>query len=371
MPDEITPHAKPIPITGAPEWFPPAEEERRVERRAEPTTLHWIFRGKDGLRAGWSLLLWGLLVALIGSVVTKGMHAALSGRIPPHTTPEWLLLCNSAVLFFVTGFAALIVSRIEGRPWRRYGIGGLGGRLFEFAVGLLSGFGVLSLLVYVLWKFGYLTFGGIQLHGARTILLWAFLFGLSFLFTGFFEEFTFRGFPQFTLTRGIAGMLRSAGMERYARPIAFWITAILLAIAFGAVHGGNPGEGRMGLYSAGTIGFLFAFSLWRTGSLWWAIGFHAAWDWAESYFYGTADSGMTLPHRLMTAVPQGDPYYSGGSIGPEGSVFVWGAIVLTGLLIALTIGPRPDWPRRVYQRGKYEEERRVARRTVETERRTR
>jgi uncharacterized protein len=371
MPDEITPHARPIPLTGEPEWFPPPEDDRRAVRPPQPTTLQWIFRGKEGLRAGWSLLLWALLVALIGSVVTRTLHAVLNGRVPPHTTPEWLLLSNSAILFFVTGFAARIMSFVERRPWKRYGIGPIRERLWDFFLGLVSGFGVLSLLVYVLWKFGFLTFGGFRLHGARTMLLWAFLVGVSFLFTGLFEEFTFRGFPQFTLTRGLAGMLKSIGMEKHARPIAFWITAILLAIAFGAVHSGNPGEGRMGLYSAGTIGFLFAYSLWRTGSLWWAIGFHAAWDWAESYFYGTADSGMTLPHRLMTTLPQGDPFYSGGSVGPEGSVFVWGAIALTGLLIALTIGPRPDWPRMVYQRGEYEEERRVARRAVETERRSR
>jgi membrane protease YdiL (CAAX protease family) len=344
MSDEITPHAHPIANTGEPEWFPPPEDDQVAIDRPKPSTVRTIFRGPDGLRAGWVLLLWFLFIGLIGAVVTKTLHALLNGRIPPHTTPEWLLMTNSAMLFLITGTAGYIVSRIEGRTWSEYGFGPLRGRFREFVVGLFWGFAMLSLLVGALWKSGFLVFHGFVLHGAGSIVLWALLFAVSFLFTGFFEEFAFRGFPQFTLTRGIAGILRAVGMEDHAKAVAFWITAILMAILFGAVHASNDGEAKMGVYAAGVIGFVFAFSVWRTGSLWWAIGFHTAWDWAESYFYGTADSGMSLPHRLMTAVPQGNVFYSGGTVGPEGSVFVWGAVVLTALVIALTLKPQPGSP---------------------------
>ncbi len=344
MPDEITPHAQPIATSGEPEWFPPPQDDDLVAVRPKPSTVQWIFRGRDGLRAGWSLLLWVLFLAVLGNIVNRTLHAVLHGRIAPHTTPEWLTLASSALAFFTAGVAALMVSRIEGRPWSQYGIGTLRGRLGEFAIGLFCGFALLSLLVGVLWKGGWLVFAGLNLHGPGNMLLWAALMGLSFLFTGFFEEFAFRGFTQFTLTRGIAGILRSVGMEDHAKAIAFWITAILLAVAFGAVHGNNPGEAKLGLYAAGLIGFLFAFSLWRTGSLWWAIGFHAAWDWAESYFYGTADSGGVSPHRLMNTAPQGNVFYSGGTVGPEGSIFVLGAIVLTAVVIAVTLRPRPGSP---------------------------
>jgi uncharacterized protein len=30
------------------------------------------------------------------------------------------------------------------------------------------------------------------------------------------------------------------------------------------------------------FGLLFCLSLRRTGSLWWAVGFHAAWDWGQT-----------------------------------------------------------------------------------------
>jgi membrane protease YdiL (CAAX protease family) len=344
MSDEITPQAKPIVTTGEPEWFPPPQDDDNEVHRTKPSTLNSIFYGRDGLRAGWALLLWVLFVAALGSGLNRLLHAVLNGRVAPHTTPEWLLMSNSALGFVVVGIAAWLVSKIERRPWSQYGIGTLRGRLGDFAGGLFWGFAMLSVLIAVLWKGGFLVFAGLHLHGAGTVLLWALLFALSFLLTGFFEEFAFRGFPQFTLTRGLAGILRAMGMEDHAKAIAFWITAILLGIVFGAVHAGNPGEARTGLYAAGLIGLVFAFSLWRTGSLWWAIGFHAAWDWGESFFYGTADSGGVAPHRLMNSLPQGNPVYSGGTVGPEGSVFVFAVIALLVLVVALTLRPRAGSP---------------------------
>ena len=49
-----------------------------------------------------------------------------------------------------------------------------------------------------------------------------------------------------------------------------------------------------------------------TGSLWWAIGFHAAWDWGESYFYGTSDSGLMARGHLFGEHPVGKLLWSGG-----------------------------------------------------------
>jgi len=39
----------------------------------------------------------------------------------------------------------------------------------------------------------------------------------------------------------------------------------------------------IGLVAGGLVGLLFSYSLWRSGSLWWAIGAHASWDWAQSF----------------------------------------------------------------------------------------
>ncbi len=67
--------------------------------------------------------------------------------------------------------------------------------------------------------------------------------------------------------------------------------------------------------------------------MWWAIGCHAGWDWGETYFYGTADSGMIAKGHYLTASPAGQALWSGGTDGPEGSLLVLAVILL--LLLAL------------------------------------
>jgi membrane protease YdiL (CAAX protease family) len=105
--------------------------------------------------------------------------------------------------------------------------------------------------------------------------------------------------------------------------MSFWPAAVLLSFAFGAIHGGNPGESKTGLLAAGFIGFFLCLTLRRTGDLWWAVGFHMAWDWGESYLYSVPDSGAMLPGHLLHSSLHGPVWLTGGSVGPEGSYLVF------------------------------------------------
>jgi len=136
---------------------------------------------------------------------------------------------------------------------------------------------------------------------------------VMFLLVGLYEEFLLRGYSQFTLARGIG----------------FWPAAVVLSCTFGLVHLSNGGEQWMGLLSAALIGFFFCLTLRRTGNLWFAVGFHAAWDWGQSFFYSVPDSGTLAPGHLMSSTLHGPQWLSGGSVGPEGSVlcFVLMAVV--------------------------------------------
>jgi hypothetical protein len=115
----------------------------------------------------------------------------------------------------------------------------------------------------------------------------------------------------------------------------FWQAAWVTSTLFGFIHTSNNGENWIGIFAAALIGFVFCVSVWVTGSAWWAIGCHAAWDWAETYFYGTADSGMVAKGHYLTTTPAGNALWSGGSDGPEGSLLVLGVILL--LLVALLV----------------------------------
>ena len=120
--------------------------------------------------------------------------------------------------------------------------------------------------------------------------------------------------------------------------------AFLLCLPFGAHAWSNPGESPVGLVGVGAASLIFCLSLWYTGSLWWAVGFHAAWDWGQSYFYGTADSGLVAQGHLFREHPVGRPLWSGGATGPEGSVIVLPLLLVIALLMAAWWGKRGEQP---------------------------
>jgi len=112
----------------------------------------------------------------------------------------------------------------------------------------------------------------------------------------------------------------------------FWPAAALLSGSFGAIHGYNPGEASIGLVAVVAIGFFFCLTLRRTGNLWWAVGFHMSWDWAESFLYSVPDSGTMAPGHLLTSSLHGPAWLTGGSVGPEGSYLVFGLLAALWVL---------------------------------------
>ena len=67
----------------------------------------------------------------------------------------------------------------------------------------------------------------------------------------------------------------------------------------------------------------------------------STWDWAETFFFGTADSGNVATGHFLTTGPAGSALWSGGAVGPEGSLLILPVILL--LLGALLV---------LYRRGK-------------------
>jgi membrane protease YdiL (CAAX protease family) len=305
---------------------------------AQPSTLRQIFIGPDGLRAGWSLLLFIALLAAIlysANAISHKIHpqSAKNASTQPFTPLHMLL--NESVPFLATLFVTWIMSMIEKRPNSIYGLGGQR-KLPHFFAGLAWGVTCLSLLVLTLWKAGFLIIDGRLLFGSEVFRYGA-LWLLSFLMVGLLEEYLTRGYLLFTLTRGLAGIYKWTFRTRHSAALGFWTAALLLSILFGLGHGSNPGESPIGLLSAGLASLVFCLSLWRTGSLWWAIGFHASWDWAQSFLYGVADSGAVTKFRLLATHPAGKPLLSGGTTGPEGSIFVLLVLAFIAVIILFTL----------------------------------
>jgi len=270
--------------------------------------FHTIFLGPNGLRAGWRLFLYLSIVATT---------YVLLGAVAYHL-PEWAirgvridLTVELTRLVFVVGLATLIMARIEGRAFGVYGLPGRRAFGKLFWSGTAWGLTALSILMLCLHWAGVFDYGGVVLHGSRLIEFAAF-WALLFLEVGLQEELLVRGYPQHVLTEALG----------------FWPAAIVGSLAFGGIHFWNPGETWIGLSGAALIGLFFCLTLRRTGNLWFAVGFHGSWDWGESFLYSVPDSGAKAPGHLLSSSFHGSPWLTGGSVGPEGSVFLFLVIAL-------------------------------------------
>jgi uncharacterized protein len=330
--------------------------------------FRWVFIGPQGLRAGWSAVLF-IILFLVFTFAVGTASSAIEKNVF-HMKPAESLTPLAGILGEGLGVIALlaaagIMAKIERRRVADYYLRGSRSSA-HFASGLAFGFLALSALVGVMTLGGWMHFGGMALSGGQ-IVVYAVLWAVAFTLVGCVEEGTFRCYMQYTLARGInfwwaAGvigcmcldlLLRARGngvwgvylMALLGLPIClwlhlsktprsgFWQAAWVTSTLFGYVHTGNNGENWIGIFAAAAIGFVFCVSVYVTGSAWWAIGCHAAWDWAETYFYGTADSGLVAKGHLLTSTPAGPAFWSGGTDGPEGSVLVLGVILL--LLVAI------------------------------------
>jgi CAAX protease family protein len=295
-----------------------AESAGRPEPSSVPDVLpaftrytQTIFVSPKGLRPFWRVLAYfGMREVLYLLLV-----AAVPYVLNPDILTVWLILLGEVIFLVAAMVPGLMLAVLENRPFGTYGLPRRGAFGKSFWAGTAWGFGAITLLLLVLYTLGDFDFGSRALHGVR-IFNFAIFWGFFFLLVGVAEEFFLRGYAQFTMTQSIG----------------FWPAAIVFSIGFGILHFNNPGESRVGLAGAALIGLFFCLTLRRTGNLWFAVGFHAAWDWGESYFYSVPDSGGTVPRHLMRTTFHGSRWLTGGSVGPEGSVLVF--VVIAVLWIA-------------------------------------
>ena len=279
-----------------------------------PPRRNVVLFNDRGLRAGWRLLIYILLVAGFSAAIT-----IIAQKIHPPTrgpaTPTAMLL--QEILGFAVVFGcALLMSLIERRSPGVYGLPiaeAFGGK---FWLGMLLGVVEVSVLIGLISAFGGYSFGSLALSGPD-IVRWGLFHILLFTFVGFFEEFMFRGYMQYTLGDGIG----------------FWPAAILLSLGFGAVHLGNPNEGPVGAASVALVGLFFAFTLYRTGNLWYAVGLHASFDWGETFLFSVPNSGLVMQGHLSNSLLHGPKWLTGANIGPEGSIFCFLTMALQFLVV--------------------------------------
>ena len=276
----------------------------------QPSYARTLFLGPEGLRAGWGLAFYLVMFLSLQKVLVELAWSRNLGA-----SGLWSTMLEEFFNLVAAVIPALVLARVERRSWNVYGLPGrqIFGRVFW--IGALWGFAGISVLMFALYGLHSFSLGHLVLHGVRMVKFAVFWAGM-FLLVGLFEEFLLRGYTQFTLTRGIG----------------FWPAAFALSCSFGLLHLRNEHEQWRGLLAVVLIGLFFCLTLRRTGSLWFAVGFHAAWDWGETFFYSVPDSGMVAPGHLLSSSLRGADWISGGAVGPEGSVLCF--VVIAAVWIA-------------------------------------
>jgi membrane protease YdiL (CAAX protease family) len=276
-----------------------------------------IFMSDRGLRAGWRLAMFvvlllaaavcaaGCAAAIARGALHRSLHAAANTAMRADPPPLVLALGEGVALAAVLA-AAAIMARIEHRPTGVYGLPVSAALRGQFWEGAAIGCTSLGVVLAVLAVVGDFRITGVHETGG-VLVRDGFAWALTFVLVALTEEFAFRGYPQFTLTTAFD----------------FRIAAVLTSAAFGAAHGINPGETPIGLENVIALALFFCFTLWRTGTLWFAVGYHAAWDWCQTYLFGTPDSGMLTSHAFFTSAISGAGSLSGSTAGPEGSVLTF------------------------------------------------
>ena len=206
----------------------------------------------------------------------------------------------------------------EGRRVDDYGLPvrqAFGARFWEgFAIGVVNA-GAVALGMMVL---GGMQVHGLALHGAA--IPWAALawLGTSVL-VGVAEEYLFRGYLLQTLWKSLG----------------FWPAAALIALWFGADHYlFKLGENVWDLITLVALGVWTCYTVLRSGSLWLAAGYHAAFDYMQLFVIGTRNGSIEPVNHLLSTSFQGPDWVTGGVLGTEASFLMYPSIVLMFVYIA-------------------------------------
>jgi|GEM_PF-6165424 len=230
-----------------------------------------------------------------------------------------ILLPASITMIGTERRASAIGPSFPTRILRRLNIPGQPDRLRHLGTGLALGL----LAMLALFAIQY-TLGGFTLTRTPgplpTRLASLALYLLGFFLVGLREELSDRGYLQSTLT------------DAFGFTGATLVTSLWFGYGHYTSHDPLPGvieTVEFALFACGTLRL--------TGSLWFIIGFHTTWDWAQTALLGTSDSGHPALGSLLHSTPRGPVWISGGSVGPEGSLpslVLWAILAITPFWLA-------------------------------------
>ncbi len=242
--------------------------------------------------------------------------AASSLHLQPGLTAPVILFAEVrnflVALVCTAAFALYEHRRVDG-----YGLPVSGALSRETLEGLVAG-----VIVAGAVGVGMLALGGMQVRGlaaaGSALALSALAWLAANVCVGIAEEFWFRSYVQVTLWKSLG----------------FWPSATAIALVFAAEHYFfKQGENLRDVVTLVSISLLLSYSLLRTGTLWFAVGFHVAFDYMQLFVIGTPNGALVPEGRLLDVTFPGPAWLTGGVLGTEASVLMYPAIALLWLYV--------------------------------------
>lgn len=222
-----------------------------------------------------------------------------------------MMLFGTAATILV---AILFCKIIQKRSWKSIGLSRQNA-FSNYICGAIFGAITISLIVAICAVTG----AGFFTNEETSSVLIIALFLLAYLIQGASEEILCRGYFMYSVAR------------RYP----MWVAVMISSIMFALLHMPNNGISLIALLNLFLFGVFAAVVTIRTGSIWYASGFHSAWNFVQGNFYGIKVSGMDMHGSLLhfTFEPS-KAYLNGGAFGIEGGLLCT-AFLIIGILFFL------------------------------------
>jgi membrane protease YdiL (CAAX protease family) len=252
------------------------------------------------------VVIWQLAEFGVGKLV-MGLHLI---DTQDQTWRPSIFIAFEGITTFVILVASIAIVFIGRRSMSELGYGARdAGKLI--VTGSVVGTAAPMLLIAAIAALGGFTFGSVAMHGTQ-LAAYAAAWLVAMFGIGIAEEMMFRG-PGFLLL---------------GEAIGLWPAALVASAIFGAVHYYfKPGENLADGLSVGLLGLFMTFTVIRTGSIWFAVGFHALFDYVALYVLGAPNSGnhngQPIPTRLLTGGYHGPAWLTGGHLGIEASWLIF------------------------------------------------
>lgn len=88
--------------------------------------------------------------------------------------------------------------------------------------------------------------------------------------------------------------------ERVNVRYPLWVAILVNSLFFAALHIANPGATVLSIVSIAVCGLSYSIAKWYTGSIWFPMGLHTAWNFTQNFAFGLPNSGLVSAESIFS-----------------------------------------------------------------------